>query len=245
MKKNQSYSSDVTTTPPSKVMKTSILSRFANSTQVSPSSGKGSQPVFINIVKEEGEIVGLAIDGAYDAGQFLTTPNVKQDLMDLEAPYEDVGTVKSLPIKGKLFKANSDETRQIISKDGSVPSLDLFNKICPYVVSQVGESPGSCKVWVFTALQLIELQKINKSVEVEGTFEEVVYERIRIFFEKTKKPLLVKDVNTLKSVRFQPTTFDEAMQTFGNRSNWVIKTRTFDLDTEEKAEAFACLAYNI
>lgn len=236
---------NVTLTPPKKLPKQSILSRFANSAQVSPSTAKNSQAVNVNVVKEDGVIVGVAIDGAFEAGPFLAAPNARQEFMDLEAPFEEIGTVKSLPVKGKLFKATSPETRDLICKDGKPVSADTFYKLCPYVVSQVGESPGSCKVWLFTALQLIELQKTNKSEEVAGSFEDVVYSRIHLFFEKTKRPVMVKDVNTLKPTRFQPSTLDEAMESFHSRQSWVVKTRVFELDTEEKVDSFAMLAYTI
>ena len=232
-------------TPP-KAVKLSLLEKFSNKSMNSPSTPvKGREDkTNIWIIKHNGDIVGASVDGAFEAGSYFSYTNISQDILDKEAPYDENGTLKRNPIKGLLVKATDPFSRDRIRLEGENVSLETFKTLCPYLVSTTGDSDGNCKVWLFTALQLIQLQKIDDSVQIAGSFETVILERFKSYFEKSRRKRLLKDSNG-KIIRVVLSDTNDAKAAFDAGRPWICNYIVYDLDTDAKVDAFEIIASSI
>ena len=226
---NQTNSNQSSVCTPVKVTKT-LKEIFASTITSSPSKYSSKDVIIWRIMESntnsfgEPSLEGIVVDGCYGAGLLLATRN-KQNL-NYENPHEE--TLESIPIPGTLVKGNQYNNM----------SIKEMERDAPYLLSSTGETPGSCKVWVYTTYQLLRANKIENITE---SFDDLVYKNIINFFEKTKRKPLIKD-SSGKILNISYKSNEEAIPAYDNAVPWNYKIKTFVLDNESKLDVFAKLA---
>jgi len=234
------------TSTPVKSSRLSIAERFAIKSVSPKKEGKGLKRVTkIWKIKELAndstgtwKVIGTVVDGAYEASPFLSSSKLSQDNLDNETPYDTTGTLKSLPVYGKLFKALDQSTLSIVSEN---THLNDLKRIAPYIVSETGDEPGSCKVWMYSLFQLIKAGKVAEDENNEGLYEDIVHNRIKIYFEKTRRKPVKKDA-VGRILKNDYPDRAEAITAYDASVSWLYQEQEFLLDTDEKIDAFEKLA---
>lgn len=199
--------------------------------------------VYVWSITCDGAYAGTAIDGLYSAYDFLAGYLTNEQLARLAPPFDKNVLLRRLDVPGGTLKAS--EAINILKeqpKDSPIglsvnqDLTDLENN-ATYMVSQTGKKRGSSKVWLFTVLQLIELQPESTNVD----FEQDVFNVITNFLAKTRRTCDKDNFNKICI----PESVEEARQLYEESPMWNIKHLTFDLDTDYKLEVFDKLAASI
>ena len=153
--------------------------------------------------------------------------------------------IQAIPIRGQLLKALAlgDSVLDAMFKDKERPTtkkdlIDYLKQNAEYIVSSIGKEDGNTKVWVFTLLQFIELVGVQRANE----FEEKICNVIMDFFDKVYRPAK-KDVDCNSIVHFpEDITRTDAMRIHNDGTPYVVTTKNFFLDTDDKVDAMTAIA---
>ena len=177
--------------------------------------------VVLTKVIQDGNAVGVTIEGAYLARSYLLG-SMNSTYLDMLA-CESKKKLDMLPIRGKFWK--QDNVISVLSSPLNISDVD-------YLVSKTTKEPGNGAVLLFTALQLLEEDE-------EKDFGTELYDKVRRFFAETKMP-----PDDLSSASGFIKSTEQAQQKWAEWSRWTITEEVFELTTERQVDAFLEIAEN-